>query len=402
MTLAMDSSGVLHVAASAQVNGSYALLYAECAGACDNVASWKPRPIQAQPTASLVPTIGVTQDGRPRILYASDSPTGYVYLECDADCAGSGQWSAVQLSPDQPEPSPVPRPHLPFAVSPGGRVAFARVMNSSDPLNQVLAVQYCAGTCSDANSWSPPVAVGPGNYATPLSLAFGSDASLALVSTEAFQGKYELSLFDCTGDCSAQTSWSELDGLWNARDDLDLIRAEIARTATGKTRLVVRAHDPNDTTTSETSVASVLAYRGCDSACATASSWTTPVLVPAPAADESEIGFALALDTAGQPTIAFVGAAASGYATCTGDCTGAPGAWNVVPGLSAEYLTGNLPPTVPASCTFDAWGMWMGPSLALDAQGRPIVALTAQAKAFGGECGTGSSAITTDSFVSFP
>jgi hypothetical protein len=233
-------------------------------------------------------------------------------------------------------------------------------------------------------------------------MTFGAADNLVLAATEPWQGKYELSLFDCSGDCSAQSNWSELDGLWYARDELDSIRAEIASTATGKTRLAVRAHDPSDTTSSSATVASVLAYRGCDSACGTVASWTSPIVVPGPAAAESDVGFALALDGAAQPTIAFLGDQASGYATCTGDCTGASGLWNVFADVSADYLGGAFAPTVPASCTFDAWGMWLGPSLALDAQGKPIVAVTAQAKAFGGQCGTGSTAVTTDSFLSLP
>jgi hypothetical protein len=401
MTMAVDSGGVLHVAASALVSGSYAVVYAECAGACDTGASWKVQPIQAQPTASLVPTIGVTQDGRPRILYASDSPAGYIYLECNANCAGGGAWSAVQLSSGQPEPSPVPPPRLPFAVSPGGRVAFPRVTTSSDPLNNILVVQYCASGCSDGNSWST-VTVGPGNNTSPRSIAFGSDESLALVASLPVQQKYELSLFDCTGDCSAQPNWSELDGLWTARDDLDRILAEVARTPSGQTRLVVRAHDPTDTTSPESSVGNVIAYRGCDSACGTGSNWTTPILVPAPAGSDSDIGFALALDGAGRPTIAFATGTTSGYARCTGDCTGTSGLWSLSADVNAMYLDAAYPETVPATCTGDAWLLWMGPALALDGQARPILAVTAQVYGVGGQCGSGSSAITTDSFFSLP
>jgi hypothetical protein len=398
--MAVDSAGVLHIAASAIVSGSYALVYAECPGACDTGASWKVKPIQAQPTASLVPTIGVTQDGRPRILYASDSPAGYIYLECNTDCAGAGSWSAVQLSSGQPQPSPVPAPRLPFAVSPGGRVAFPRVTASSDPLNYVLVVEYCASGCSDGTSWST-VTVGPGNNTSPRSIAFGSDDSLALVAVLA-QQSYELSLFDCAGDCSVQANWAELDGLWPARDALDYILAQVARTPSGQTGLVVRAHDPTDTTSSEASVGDAIAYRGCNSGCRTGSNWSTPIIVPAPASADSDIGFALALDGAGQPTIAFETGTTSGYATCTGDCTGTSGRWSLFSDVNAMYLDAAYPETVPATCTGDVWLMWQGPALALDSQGRPILATTDQVYGVGGQCGSGSSAISTDSFLSLP
>jgi hypothetical protein len=402
MTVATDSAGVLHIAASASVNGSYVLAYAECAGSCEVGASWKVKTIQAQPTASLVPTIALTQDGRPRILYASDSPAGYIYTECNADCTGAGAWNAVRLTTDQPTPSPAPRPRIPFAVSPAGAAAFANVVNTNDPLNKALAVQYCMADCGNGTSWGVPIPVGPGNYATPRALAFAADESLAVLASEALGPKYGVSYFGCAGNCSAQTSWSEVDNLWVARDDLDFLPAEMTRTASGKVRVVVRAHDPNDTTSSEVTVASVLGYLGCDSACAMPASWSAPVVIPGPGGGESEIGFGLALDSAGQPTIAFTGSLQSGYITCTGSCTGTTGVWSTYPDVSSTYLTGNFPVTVPAQCNGVGWGPWLGPALALDAQGRPILSITAQAKGFGGQCGTGSLAITTDSFLSLP
>ena len=44
--------------------------------------------------------------------------------------------------------------------------------------------------------------------------------------------------------------------------------------------------------------------------------------------------------------------------------------------------------------------MYTGPALAL-AGDKPIVALTAGSKGFGGQCGTGSSFIDTNSFLTF-
>jgi len=46
--------------------------------------------------------------------------------------------------------------------------------------------------------------------------------------------------------------------------------------------------------------------------------------------------------------------------------------------------------------------MYTGPALALAAGDKPIVALTAGSKAFGGQCGTGSTFIETNSFLSLP
>jgi len=54
---------------------------------------------------------------------------------------------------------------------------------------------------------------------------------------------------------------------------------------------------------------------------------------------------------------------------------------------------------VPATCLGASWGMYAGPGLALDPHGTPFVAFTAYAKGFGGECGTGSAATMSDSFL---
>jgi hypothetical protein len=46
--------------------------------------------------------------------------------------------------------------------------------------------------------------------------------------------------------------------------------------------------------------------------------------------------------------------------------------------------------------------MYVGPSLALAANGNPAMAITAHAKGFGGQCGTGSAAFLTSSFLLLP
>jgi hypothetical protein len=78
------------------------------------------------------------------------------------------------------------------------------------------------------------------------------------------------------------------------------------------------------------------------------------------------------------------------------------GVWQGAAGLSVTDLNRAFPPTVPASCLTASWGMSSGPALALDARGKPLVVLTAAGKAFGGQCGTGSMATSTHSFLALP
>jgi hypothetical protein len=114
------------------------------------------------------------------------------------------------------------------------------------------------------------------------------------------------------------------------------------------------------------------------------------------------VGFSLALNSSGLPTVAYLGDSASGYLSCTGDCTATSGTWQAVVGVSAGDLNQLFPATVPASCTSALWGIYTGPALALDASGKPAIAVTAQARGLGGQCGTGSAAATTDTFLSLP
>jgi len=92
----------------------------------------------------------------------------------------------------------------------------------------------------------------------------------------------------------------------------------------------------------------------------------------------------------------------SAYATCSGDCTTPAGQWQVHPSPTTADLGAAFPTLWPASCTGAIWQMWNGPSMALDALGRPFLSFTAQSKGVGGECGTGSAAITTTSFLFSP
>jgi hypothetical protein len=111
------------------------------------------------------------------------------------------------------------------------------------------------------------------------------------------------------------------------------------------------------------------------------------------------VGFALAVDDSGETVVATVSDTASTLARCARDCAALSGTWQVTPVVDVPYLNTTLPPPVPPNCLGASWGMYVGPGLALDAHGTPFVAFTAYAKVFGGECGTGSLATTSDSFL---
>jgi hypothetical protein len=389
MTVAVDASGAIHVAASTDVQGTYSVVYGRCAAQCGQAASWSFVTLPFESSVSKTPTIALTADGRPRIAYASDfAAPGYHYLECATACTQAASWSDVRLTTGAPTPDPAPRPHLPFAVSQDGAAAFAYDDGSA------MYAWVCHSGCAAGPSWARATLAGVYVYAE--AIAFSSDDSLQVVARHAVQNNESLLWLACssTSDCSADASWAGLDGLWTVNGGL---HAELAGTAGGATRIAVYGDDPTTA-----AVENVFAYLSCDSGCGTASNWAQPLLPPI-AAGAADLGFGLAVDGGGTVTIATLSDTGSATTRCASGCSSTSGLWTASAGPSVSDLDGALPPTVPAGCTSASWGMYVGPSLALDpASGAPVMAMTAQATAFGGSCGTGSLATTTRSFLYEP
>jgi hypothetical protein len=283
-------------------------------------------------------------------------------------------------------PDPAPRPSIPFAVSPGGAAAFAYDDGSG------MYAWVCAASCAAGTSWTRVTLAGYYVYAA--AVAFASDQSLQVLARHATANDQSLAFFDCnSADCSSNASWAGLDGLWTVHGQLS---AAIARTAAGGTRVVFYGDDPSTAT-----VENVFGYRVCESSCRTPASWQAPLLLPI-TPNAANDGFDLRLDASGRPIVAFLNDTTSALARCTGDCAGTTGLWQVTAGADVSFLNTAFPPTVPASCLSASWGMYVGPSLAIAPNGNPATAITAQAKAFGGQCGTGSAATITSSFLTLP
>src|SRR5262249_14854548 len=159
-------------------------------------------------STSFVPTIALTANGRPRILYASDlsAAPGSHYLECDSACDKTQSWRDLRLTNDDPTASPVPGPRVPFAVSPGGGAAFVHGDGNA------MAALVCKSSCSLASSWKPVALAGV--YVYPESVAFASDQSLQVVARHGIRDDEDLLWFDCSGDCSLPANWAYIDGLW--------------------------------------------------------------------------------------------------------------------------------------------------------------------------------------------
>jgi hypothetical protein len=389
MTVAVDRTGVIHVAAAASVAGTNTVVYGRCAAQCDQASSWQMIPLAPGASVSHVPTILVTEDARPRILYAVSADVaaspGYYYLECDAGCDQNTGWHSVQLTNDDPAPNAVWSSRMPFAVSEDGAAAFAY----HDGFNMYLWV--CTSRCGAGTSWTRVTIADAYVYAE--AVAFAPGQSLVVIGRHAVRDNETMVWFDCPSKCTSRENWAGLDPLWTTRGAQTVA---LAPTAKGGARILVYGDDPNTAVGSR-----VFAYLSCDTRCRNLASWNPPVAPPL-APDSASIGFALAEDDSGGTVVATVGDAGSSLARCLRDCASLAGQWQKAPGVGVPDLESRLPPTVPAGCLSATWGMYGGPSLTIDPHGTPLVAFTAYVKAFGGDCGTGSRATRSDSFLYTP
>ena len=387
MTVAVDSTGVIHVA-GASVEGNPNLRYGRCAGRCDQASSWQIVPLPSKADVHHVPTIALTDDDRPRILFASDlteSP-GYYYLECDSRCDQVASWYPVRLTTQTPDANGVTNPRMPFAASGEGAAAFAY----DDGFG--MYVWVCISRCAGGTSWTlMKLADFKADIRFyPEAVAFGSGQSPQVIGRRTVGDNENLALFDCPGHCTSGSSWGHRDQLWTTRGEQTMA---LARTAKGATRVLVYGDDPRTAATART-----FAFLSCDTRCRNAASWKPPI-VPPLAPDSANVGFALAVDNSGGTVVATVSDEGSTLARCARDCASLKSPWQLVPGVGVRDLNTGLPPRVPPNCVGASWGMYVGPGLALDPHGTPIVAFTAYVKEFGGACGTGSLATTSDSFL---
>lgn len=384
MTIAVDSDGVFHFSTSALVQDQNTVYYGRCTDRCDQTASWLVVPLAIESSVTHVPTIALTANGRPRILYAAVGPPepGYHYLECDVGCDQFESWRSVRLTQFAPGPNLAPKPRVPFAVSGDGSATFAYDDGSA------MYLWLCDRTCGARGSWTQVMLAEEYFYAEAVAFASGQD--IQVIARHAVEDEEGLALFDCTRDCGSRASWGVLDPLWVTPG---MQAMALTRTGDGGTRILAYGDD-NRTPGDER----VFQYFACDSRCADAASWLPPIQPPL-APNSASLGFSLALDGTGAPVVTTLTDEGAVIARCSGDCTGLGGLWTPNAGVSVSDLNTQFEPLVPSGCERASWGMFVGPALALDPQDTPVVVFTAHAKAFDGECGTGSAATTTDSFL---
>jgi hypothetical protein len=387
LTIVADRARAMHGAALVldDPSGTWLTVYTHCSDHCENAPSWS-SVVVAEGAVGHVPTIALTGDGRPRIAYfvSTGQAPGLHYTECDNDCLRAGQWHDVWVA-ETLSTNPAPRPHLPFAVSAAGSVAYA--YDDATGLQLVSCISGCAGS----EAWTLTPVAGP--FIVAESLAFGPDESLQLTARYRQLDTESLVFLECPSNCLSAQAWSGLDGLWRATGE---IVPQLVRTAAGGSRIAFYADDPA-TPTSER----ILGYVACDARCATQSSWLPPLLLPA-APNSADVGLTLVLDASDEPVLAYAAPATSAISRCTADCSTPAGRWETTPGLSGQDLDVAFPLTPPPSCEFAGWSFYTGPALTL-VDDVPVTSLTASAAAYEGECPRPPETSTFDtvSFVHF-
>ena len=376
ITVAVDASSRIHVAALAKVQDTdNTVVYAMCATGCESLANWSA--IALGPgDYSMPPTIALTADGRPRLVFltltSSTVPAGNYYAECDSNCFADGSWKFVRLTDGNQLPSLSPPARGPFAVSAQGAALFGYAAGNS------TTAYSCRSNCGDVSSWT---ATALGDYVSARMVAFGPNDSPEVVEQQVTNTANTFSWYACSaGDCSSTQNWLGVTGLWSG-GPAAYIQGSLAVTAGGAPRVEIYGQ-----ASSALDAPDELAFAACDSQCQMGTGWSTTV-VPTVATDSAGIGFDLAADGASGAIVSYASDTRAGTSRCAGSCTTAQ-SWQETLTLSADTLTANIPFVIPANCTTGFWTFFTGPAVALFPDDRPVLAFTGQMTAGGGStCG---------------
>ncbi len=183
----------------------HGMRYAFCNSNCTDAASWDSARISDNQSLWR-PALGFTSAGQPRIVASDLSDNKRVmYVQCNVDCEGEGDWSSVALFGQQ-----------------GDKVAWSFKV---DPANNALRVAYkqditaemwlmwCAGDCLTVENWdgvSLAFTHAPGG-ANPV-LALDAQGRPHIAYEYADGGNNGLGYMWCTQDCyTVSTAYT---GVW--------------------------------------------------------------------------------------------------------------------------------------------------------------------------------------------
>jgi hypothetical protein len=346
----VDGSGGIH---TTFFDTQY-IYYAHCAANCGDSNNWLEVPLFAVDTSLVMPTLGVDDSGRPRLMFYA-SPTwyehNYYYAECNANCAeNSANWTFVAVAQ-------VNSYSYPFDVG------FAALDNQDRPHLVYPQTEYpnyginyltCNSGCTTASNWYTTTVVTPGLDPDAMQLVFDPNGRPRVLGYDTENDG--LMYAECNNNCSTAANWGSVAlpisiPYLGAYDGFAL-RAD----AQGRPRIAY--YDGADS--------SVLYYAWSNASPLTAANWHSYTLNYPGNSDFWSVD--LALDSQGRPAIAFATDELDlSYITCTANCETNSPTWQQQIIETGADLEAAYPIPPSPGCSAPTWMVNGYPSLALDA-----------------------------------
>lgn len=390
--VALDGAGGLHMGYvhwEPEVEGAEAV-YASCAGgaeACGSFEAWFM--VELLPAASRV-QVAVTNDGRPRLLIVSTSPTqgggyDYSYAECNAGCDERANWTVtpIAMSWDNSMSAIMAdrTPQRTFLLDAEGRPQFLYSDRNYfvEPDHYGTFWMTCKADCTDRANWTETDIARHSDYDTEIfdgpALALSPDGQPRVVSRifaigengeDAPEGLYYLT---CDASCTHSASWQRV---WLAQAGSGSYPSpswDLEIDPQGRPRIAFFAGDGME----QADLSHTLIYLWCDGTDCLSSDevWSGTVVVGEGHGEMAD----LELTPEGHPRMAFrTSGGELGYLACDTACeTQDQAVWtsNLIEGQGD--LATERPTALPITCDGEVWE-GISPQLLLPADGRPIVA----------------------------
>lgn len=367
-TIEVDSKGNLHAVYPAYAGGD--AYYAFCAKGCAGPEDVSVVVLETDATTANA-MIAIDGDDVPHVLLSTFDAVYYAVPNGDPSQASS--WSSARILDHDGDREVTGEA---FALDPSGRprfmmhtyVAYLGVGQKTPESHFVT----CDSDCLEPSSWTSSMVSNQIWESSTLRFDENGVAHLATVAHVVDeQGSTTLlgAYVRCANNCTEEISWVGTGLLPAYQNEVEAVTINptisMVLTPNAEPRIAMLAEGAD--------FAKQLVYFACDTGCTDSDAWTGSIL-----SDSSDLGAGLdlALDGA-SPRIAYTFDYNIGIAFCdAGDCTAADAPWD----LTKVEISSEMDPDeifLEENCNVGAWFLH-SPSLALDAEGNPLVGYQAR------------------------
>jgi hypothetical protein len=373
-TIQIDASGVLHAVYPAYAGGG--AYYAECPAGCGGEADMK---VVSLPTDGTVLNAMMALDGagHPQLLLA----TGLAihYATCAGDCGDAASWTMTEIIHHGGEKDVTGEA---FALDPQGRPRFILHtyiaylgIGQGTPETEWVA---CDGNCGSPASWTRShISDQIWGHNTLRFDRAGRAHLMTVALVDDPNGTVHMGAYaTCASNCGSPDAWTNtgLGPVFSLEYEAVTLddRTALEVTSDGHPRATFLWNDGGQRK---------LVYAQCSAAdCTADGAWTASVLSDS---NDLQQGFDLALDGADHPRITINLGYNIGLAHCDdADCSAEGAKWDLD---TVEHAT-DIPTDnifLYPNCTVGGW-LLHDPSLALHADGSPVIAYSARDISAGG------------------